>query len=173
MAVLHRVRATAVEAALLHVARTLGPFGSLDEAADARAFTVDDALDVWQAGWRDDPPPAQMGPMAQRLRALTYAIFVQVPLEDVGFMLEHPEALPPKSVTASFTTKEPCAPRAFLAVADRRVLLPFPLIESVLLDPAADARFRDTRLAFERLVDAMVEQVNIVTPAALALRLRS
>src|SRR4051794_38381095 len=129
MPVLHHLRSSARDAAILLLAQRQASVNSLAEADDrCRSFGLDKVLDTWIPTWTDQPPPPQMGPMARKLTALTYCVFVGVWESDVGFMLQHPEELPPKSVTTAFTTREDEAlPRAHLAVRahNERVLVPF------------------------------------------------
>ena len=113
-----------------------------------------------------------MGPLSHQLRTLTYCVFVGVWIEDVGFVLEHPEALPPKSVSLVFTMKDQLDDRrAWLAVSTsgQHVLVPFPSIDAELMAPSPSTTFARCREHLESVVVRMVDSVNVMTPGLIAL----
>ncbi len=173
MAILHALRPDGWAAALDLLARGQG-YDRVAHAEDhGGSFDLDEVLDAWNPPWRKADPPAGMGPRSRQLAALTYCVFVGVWEGDAGFLLSHPEQLPPHAVTVGFLLKDddPAARRALLAVRGpaERVFAPFPTIPPVLIAPPRSQSFTESRSALETLVVAMVERVNLLTPIALLL----
>ena len=172
MALLHQFVPGAKEAAFTALARAQGRPDLQAALAGGHSLHLDDVLAAWQPEWSDVPVPAQMGPMAKRLRVLTYCVFVGIWHGGVGCMLRHPDLLPKKSVTTAYSTKEDDHwPRAFLSVGapETRVLVPFPQMAESLTSPTGSHTFAEMHEALDAVLDTMVERVNLVTPAVLAL----
>ena len=173
MALLHSLRPAAVDHAITLLARAQG-YDRTQHADDhGTSFDLSQVLDVWSPSWREGPPPAGMGANSRMLRAFTYCVFVGVWVEEVGFLLHHPDAVSPHGVYLSFLTKDDATqgPRALLTVqsATTRTFVSFPPLPSALLPAASSRRFVDSHAALRELMAGMVERVNLVTPAALLL----
>jgi hypothetical protein len=161
---LYAVDAAELDEVLLDVARRLEPV--VDDLATAerqlRAFTVDDVAAV---GYADRP--VALGPITRRLWGLVYTLFVS------RGVMRHPSGFHAKSVLLARVHEAFGGDSgvAFLAVraAGAPVLVPLPHVPDVLLSPGPDARFAQSAEALREVANALVKQVNLVVPAALAL----
>jgi len=172
MAVLHSLRPESLAHAITLLARQQGYRRTEIADEHGKSFDLKGLLDAWQPSWRTESPPPGMGANSQMLRAFTYCVFVGVWEDDVGFMLNHPDALGPKCVRLSFLMKDGYeGPRALLTVdaaeTSMRAFVPFPPIPTVLVAAPNTGRFVDSHAALRRLIATMIERVNLVTPAAL------
>jgi hypothetical protein len=108
--------------------------------------------------------------MTTRLWWLTYLLFVG----GAGAVKHPARGFEAKSVLLVDTYEKPIgwAGVAHLSVwstGGPPVLVPFPSVPDVLLEPTPDASFEDAREALAELAQAMVDRVNLVVPIARAL----